>query len=436
MTPNLNRLASESTHFQRAYSTCPLCVPARTALATGLYPTRNGVVLNKTNLHPPGDHPPLHQHFAEAGYDVAHIGINHIQLCPGIRERVDFAAWTDVKDYAEYAMRQGLAGVGAAEFVRAIRERQGDEFVDARYSNTQTAVWPHDARHFMDSFFSRRAIEFLEAQRSRPFALFLYLWAPHPPLTVPDPFASRFDPGGILLPPNVDVPAAGEPPNRRKGAAAQIAEGLTPEEWRAVWAAHLGLVNMADALVGEVLDALDHTGLADETTVVFTSDHGDHLGQHRMYQKMEMYEQAIKVPLLIRHPGCTHRTIDSPVSHLDLMPTLLELAGLPVPVGLDGFSLRESVMSGEENSERVVFAQYSGNRAVGDIRRAAISRRFKYVYDPDDIPELYDLERDPLESVNLGNLGTDATANAEPLRELEHACRAWGEAHGDWVWSV
>lgn len=303
--------------------------------------------------------------------------------------------------------------------------------VEVRYSSAETAVWPGPAEHFKDMYWCREAAGFLRERKGneRPFALFLFLWAPHPPLRLPEPYASMFDPDRIDLPPNVDEPAVGEPPGRRDGIAAQLAEGLSEAEWRRTWAAHLGLVRLADDGIETVLAALDESGLAEDTLTVFTVDHGDHLGQHRMYQKMEMYEQAVRIPLVFSGPGIAPTTFGAPVSHLDVMPTVLEMVGVSGPEGLDGISLASSLTAGDAPPERAVFSEYAGNPTTGDQRRAIITRRYKYIYDPDDMAELYDLERDPLE---MHNLARDP-ACADVLHRLHEECRRWHVQHGDWV---
>jgi len=432
VTPNLNRLASQGAVFSRAYNASPVCIPARTALATGKYPTKNGIVFHDQRGERAGDHKPLHQFLAEAGYEIGQIGAEETKVTPGLAERLRFSLQIDGADHARYLVERGIDATpaeGVAAFQQEVLEHRLDGPKRQTYSNTRAAVWPHPQEHFLDNYYSRHAVEFLQRRRTGPFALFVCLYAPHPPLRVPEPFASRFAPQSIALPANVGVPADGEPPGRRRGVPAQLAEGVSLQEWRDVWAAHLGLVNLADAAIGRILLALEATGQAEDTITVFTSDHGDHLGQHRMYQKMEMYEQAVKVPLIIRAPGVGARTFDGPVSHLDLMPTLLECAGLQTPGDLDGRSLLESMVSGTPLPERPVFCQYSGSLAVGDIRRAVITRRYKYVYDPSDLPELYDLESDPLE---MGNAAADA-AHAEVVRRLHEEGGRWASTHGDWV---
>ena len=167
--------------------------------------------------------------------------------------------------------------------------------------------------------------------------------------------------------------------------------------------------------------------------VCFTVDHGDHLGQHAMYQKMEMYEPAIHIPLIMKGPNIKAQTVDKVVSHLDVMPTLLELFRLPVPPDVDGLSLAETLTTGcSIPEERAVFSQYSGNPTVGDIRRAVVTQRYKAIFDPADKAELYDLGVDPLEMCNLaGN-----KAYSEILSELQNLSRVWAREHGDWVVAV
>ncbi len=430
--PNLNRLAEDGTSFTRAYNTCPLCAPARTALATGKYPTANGIVFNDWKGDNAGDYVPIHQSLAEAGYDVAHIGVDHIRVKPTLRERVQFAKWIGNADHNRYLADHGMTHPTAEDqdaFKREVTENQNGMRVDVKYSNTHCALWKYPAAHFKDSYFCEQAADFLNESQKRPFALFVYLWAPHPPFWVPEPYASMFPPDKLDLPSNIDQTALGEPANRRRGIAGQLAEGISMAEWRRVWAAHLGLVHLADAGIGQVFEALENMGKADNTAVVFLSDHGDHLGQHRMYQKMEMYEPAIRVPFIVRVPGGSPQQFDAPVSHLDVMPTVLDLLGIEHPDGLDGDSLRDTIVSGTSPPDKPVFSAYSGNAAVGDIRRAVITGRYKYIYDPRDVPELYDLEKDPLEMHNLAADG----AHRSVMSDLHEMGKSWAQAHGDWV---
>jgi arylsulfatase A-like enzyme len=186
---------------------------------------------------------------------------------------------------------------------------------------------------------------------------------------------------------------------------------------------------MADKGIGHILSTLFTSEFGENTYIIFTSDHGDHLGQHRMYQKMEMYEQAIRVPLIFYGPRILTQSVDQPVSHLDIMPTLLKLIDLEEPHNIDGISLVNSLKYGDEVQRRLVYSQYSGNPTIGDIRRAVISQQYKAIFDPSDSPELYDLDVDPLEMNNLAN----NVAFSEVLDQLRHSCQTWALNHSDWV---
>ncbi len=429
VAPNLNRLADQSVYFTRAYSTCPLCVPARSALFTGVYPTRNGMIYNQWGGESAGDYMPLQQHLAEAGYSVAHIGVDHIRVDPGLRDRVPFDLWVDRSDYSGHYRERGVElprTTGRPDFSKPVGEVVDGEEVQQRYSGPQTATWDAPAEDFLDCYWADRAVEFIRAGHDAPFALFLFLWAPHPPLIVPEPYASMFPPEELDLPTNVGVPANGEPPGRRKGIAGQLGDGVSQDDWRRTWASHLGLVNLVDGCIGRALGALDECGLKDDTVTVFTVDHGDHLGQHRMYQKMELYDQAIRVPLMFRIPGCTPARVDSPVSHLDIMPTVLDLQSLEA-IDLDGRSLRPTLEEQAPLPNAPVFSQYSGTLRPNDFRRATVVGRYKYVYDPQDVPELLDLESDPLEMTNLASSGE----YSDTVSELHRICREWHLEHDD-----
>ncbi len=430
VTPVLNDLAKQATKFNMAYNTCPLCVPARTALATGKYPTRNGVVHNDLSGKLANDHKTIHQYLKEGGYNVAHIGINHIQVAPPLKDRMEFDHWVDDDSYNEYAKSKHIKIERNEKDATVVKEFQDGEYRDKAYSNTRVSQWEHPLEDYKDKYFAREAMDFIKNQKGdKPFAIFIYFWAPHPPLKVPKEYADLFNPSNLTLPSNVGVPSPGEPKNRRKGIAAQLAAELSGADWNQVWAAHLGLVRMADDAIGDVLNALKETNNDDDTLVVFTTDHGDHLGQHNMYQKMEMYDQAIRVPFLYKAPNTKAKEWNVPVSHLDIMPTILDMLKVSYPTDLDGISLQSSIAGEVSPPDRPVFCQYSGNPTVGDLRRAVVQGKYKYIYDPRDIPELYDLEADVLEMNNLAGLAEYASTE----KDLHAKCMAWAEGHGDWI---
>ena len=430
--PSVNRLAAQSTSFSRAYNMCPLCAPARTAMSTGKYPTSVGLTWNDFAGLTAKDHKPLEQYLHEAGYELGHVGIDHVKIKPAVSERVPFSVWVDVPSHSKYLKDNGITEKqpeGTVPFTKPVETIINGEAKQVRYSSVAVDVWPHSAEHFKDSYWGRVACDFLKRRHDKPFALFVYLWAPHPPLVLPEPHFSMFDPANLDLPSNVPKTPEGEPASRRRSVPRQLAEGVSMAHWRKVWSAHLGLVNLVDNAIGNILNTLSEQGLADETVTLFTVDHGDHLGQHTLYQKMEMYEPAVHIPLLVRVPGVAPQTFEGCVSHLDIMPTVMDLLSVPKPDDLEGDSLAEAIRSRKAPTDKTVFSQYSGTLSADNIRRSAITRQYKYTYDPNDIAELYDLEDDPLEMTNLAQ----DPGYAEVVAKLHAETKAWHETHGDWV---
>lgn len=425
VTPNLNALAKEGVRFERAYDTCPLCVPARTALATGTYPTKNGVTYNDWEGKTAKDQEPVHKALQRAGYRVGHVGVDHIRVRPSMRDQgLDF--FINQEDYEAWANAQGVRTKRASRQLIWVEEEIEETLVSRQYSGHKAERWERPIGQFKDHYFKEKALEFLRETREEPFALFVYLWAPHPPFQVPEPYYSMYDPKTIVLPQNVGIAADKEPSLRRKGTPAQMAEGVSYGEWRTAWAAHLGLTTMADAFFGEIVDALKKQGVYDRTCILYTSDHGEHLGQHRMYQKMEMYEEAVRVPFVLKVPRETPGTVKEVISHLDIYPTFCQLAGI-CPEGKEEASLLSAVRSKKGDPDRIVYSQYSGNPGYGTIRRAAVSKRYKYVYDSSHTQELYDLELDPTE---MNNVAGDLEYQ-DVLRRMHEACRAYHEEQED-----
>lgn len=426
VTPALNALAQESCVFERAYNACPLCVPARTALATGLSPLTTGMRLNDLAGVYASRQQTIHEMLAKEGYEAAHIGVAHIVTKPPLQDTVTFAAWECDETYERAMQQRGVCTARDARSSIQIEELGGQGYRLHTYSNARVSVWPYAVEDFKDVWFTDRALEYLRRPHEQPFALFLYLWAPHPPLVVPKAYLDKFPYGKIVLPLNTDVPAQGEPESYRTGAAARMAEHPPEKGWQQAWSAHLALSHLADEQIGRVVDCLQQQKLWDHTVLVFTSDHGEQLGQHGMYQKMEMYEPSVRVPALMRVPGAPACRWQTPISHLDFVPTLAQLMGLPAPLHTDGVSLAETVMKAVQPPVHDVVSVYCGNHEPGDLRRMLVRGSWKYVFDGIH-EELYDVSEDPLEMRNLAY----EPALQGKKRELALALRAYCFARGE-----
>lgn len=428
VTPNLNRLALEGVDFKRAYTTCPLCVPARTSLATGCFPTRNRVVINDLKNIPDitRDSKTIHQYLFENGYSVSHFGMQHITVKPPLEERVKFKEFLTDDDYEKICKREGLPLFGVTEDRVRVSERHGDIYEDREYTGSRVSLFEREESLFRDRFYIDRALKYLDSETfEKPIGLFINIWAPHPPFKVLKGLMERFP--NPELPENINKICEGEPSKRREGIAAQLAEERDLKHWKDVWKAYLGLTNYADELIGEIIEKLREKGEYENTIFVFTADHGDHLGQHKMFQKMEMYEQSINIPLIIKEPGKKGKRVDTVVSHLDILPTVLDI----LEIKSDRSFVGENILKSEvQNKDRFAYSQYSGNQvAIGDIRRAIISKDFKYVYDPRDSEELFNLRVDPLEMKNLEG----RPEYKEIKRGLKNQMSLFLKEQNDWI---
>lgn len=429
ITPNLNRLIAGGAHFETTYNTCPLCVPARTALATGINPIKNGMVLNDLKGVGARDHKTLHERLLEGGYDIAHVGVHHVSTKPNIREKLDFKRWEDEDTYNAYARSVGIEPMRKPEDASLTHELCETEYQPRTYSNHRVSEFTYELKHFKDYWFVSQGIDYLKEEHENPFALFVCMWAPHPPLMVPEPYASMFDPESMELPENVGCIPDQEPASRRKGVPAQLADGVTMEEWKKTWAAHYALVKMCDDQIGRMLDTLKEQNLLEDTMIVFTTDHGEHLGQHNMYQKMEMYETAVRIPAIFYGSDIQQGAYSTPISHLNFVPTILDVLEIPTEDVFEADSLKETLLHGTMYEDKPVFSVYCGNPARGDMRRMVVYQGFKLVYDGSNQFELFDLKQDPLEMNNL----TNDSEYSQQKEKLYGILKDWAIKNNDFI---
>lgn len=427
ITPNWNALYADSVSFSKAYDSCPLCVPARTSLATGMNPLHTGMLLNDLPGKYAKDNIPLHEYLYRNGYEVAHVGVNHISLNPKLKDRIVFSRWVDDESYREYAEGKGLDISRQPLQCDYVQENCEGEYKKRPYSNTKVMEWGYSLEDFKDIWFTDKAVEYIRSAHAKPFALFVCLWAPHPPLTVPREYIGLFPPESISLPENVGCANPDEPLSYRTGAPRQLASNPPDKGWAEAWSAHAALSRLCDDQLGRLLRAVCEAGLAEDTAIVCTTDHGEQLGQHNMYQKMEMYESAVRVPAIFHFPDLEAKEYHTPISHLDFVPTILEyLIGGSEQPAFDGISLLEYMHEGCEPPKRDIFSLYNGNHQFGDTRRMIVRYPYKLIYDGIDV-EFFNLEDDPLE---MRNLHADPAQHGI-IQEMMLALRDWSSAFGD-----
>jgi arylsulfatase A-like enzyme len=436
-TPRLDQLAAQGVRFARAYTPSPICSPARASLLTGLWPTHHGMIFNSVGRDGdfyqrgriPDGMPVLGRLFQEAGYRTYYVGKWHVGKEEDIR-RLGFAEGpppTEGSSRAAY-----WPGPARYPLIDPIQRRW------LQNPTTYSAVTTVDGEEFREIAICRHAQRWLrEHVRSHPdepFLCFVSTPGPHWPCVVPERYAALYDWRTIPLPPNlhdtlVDKPAA----HRIYRDEAGESGTLSDEEWQKCLARYYAFVTLIDEHFGEILDTLDELGAAEQTLVVYLTDHGDIMGSHRLFDKGPfMYEEMVRIPLIMRWPGRipTGQVIQPFVSLLDVLPTLLEAADIPLPPKLDGRSLWP-LLRGETVSDwpESVFSQFHGHgpaRGLYDVRMLR-TERYKFVYYPHDSDELYDEQEDPWELTNLA----EALAWQDLREQLQEEMLVWMQRADD-----
>jgi choline-sulfatase len=433
-TPNLDRLAAQSTRFTSAYCTNPVCTPSRASLMTGLYSHHLEAQDNTTPYLP--THKTLAHHFNAAGYMTGLIGKMHWidAQSHGFEYRLDFNDWFQylgpkTQLYAdELGMRN--SGSGQPEIDDLWRD-DGDPWKDHRTLDQRegsVAVGRtsllEEKDHF-DNFVARESVRFLRnfGNSDRPFFLTSSFLKPHDPFMPAARFAAMFSPDQMQLPHSWGKADKSRLP--QEVAHAIDFNGPTPELRDPVEAKkrialyYANLAQMDDCL-GQIIQAVNDLGLETDTIICYTSDHGELLGELGLWQKFQFYEGSCGVPLMIRVPGQKPGICQVPVSLVSLSATLTNLAGVPLIAANDGTSLSPYILTSRNPpSAGPVFAEYGLNSK--QPKYMVRDGEWKYTFWVHDIPELYNLRTDPEE---LHNVAADPQY-AECLKMLHQTLLAW-----------
>jgi choline-sulfatase len=397
-TPNIDRMAGGGMRFDGAYCNSPICTASRASFLTGRYPRSVGVTLLPSAL--PEKELTLGELLQAAGYDTAYfgkIGIN-TEVSHGFSNRLDLK---DVRDWlrARGGPRPLPAGVAVQPPWKPFRDpariwlnadNRPADYVDADSPAT---------------FFTESAEQYLAAHRDRPFFLMLGYYEPHSPFRYPVEFRGRHDPAGFV------VPWVGP---EDEDQVPKIFRDLSGQDRQGIQAAYYTSVEYLDAKVGRLLQALDRLGLADNTVVVYTGDHGYQLGQHGRFEKHCMYEESVRAPLLIRYPPAVKPGSSSAalVEFIDILPTVLDLCGVETPKDVQGRSLAGLLRGRTDRHREQVFVEYghSEEAMVRDGRYKCVFIRGKRERDdgyatgrplPGNVVKLFDEQDDPGEFTNL-----------------------------------
>lgn len=383
-TPNIDRLAERGLVFEHAYCQGTSCNPSRTSFMFSRYRGQSDVNLG--------------QHFREHDFYSARVGKIYHMRVPG-----DIIAGTDGKDipssWTERFNSPGREAHTPGEYACLnlnifTTELEGRQSTRMPHRMFVSVKYDGDGADQPDHKSATKAIELLREHRDERFFLAVGLIRPHYPMVAPRQFFDPYPWQDMLLPETVANDLQDIPP---LGLAGTISSknpiGKYPDNQKRMWSAYYAAVTFMDAQVGRILEELERLGLRDETAIVFTSDHGYHLGDHGFWQKSNLHEQVIRVPLIISAPGFQPGRTDSIVELVDLYPTLSELAGLPIPAEVQGTSLVPIL---NDHAATVKSGALSFHNGVSLRTRDWHFMRYR-----DGSEELYAMQRDPQEFTNL-----------------------------------
>ncbi len=462
-TPNLNRLADESFVFENCYVSSPICTPSRSTQLTGLWPHTNGCIKNNIPLPQEidtvADHLPTDYH--KAYYGKWHLGDEVIK-------RRDWDEWHSIEDQYRIWHTSEEHDDTLSNYHHYLVEHGYEPDKESRgkkvFSRPFAAALPEE--HTKASYLGREVSRFVRENTGRPWALYVNLFEPHPPYD--GPFNDMYDRGSLPQSPvfmkdppedaaqmhylmaqaqteSLDAPAQAfsatfgrdVPPEE---AAGEGPGGYGEAEFREVQARYYGLVTLVDRAIGKMLDALEESGQADRTIVVFTSEHGDQMGEHNIFQKIVMYEQSVRVPMLVRVPRTDGGKVPGRYSHIDTVPTLLDLLGAEVPDALPGQSRVEVMRGGGSLDGNDVIITWNGRSIDQKFPLSELERMreiphrciitsdgWKLNLSVGDTCELYDLNSDPYEQKNL----YADPSHSDRVLELAKRIRRWQRDTGD-----
>lgn len=410
-TPNLDRLSKEGITFNRMYTTMTHCCPSRASFMTGLYPSEHGVHNNLCNqpalskgLKPGVD--TFAEQLKESGYSMHFSGKWHVST----EENPSDRGWETLELTAAKDAKMGHAIEDWRRQSKQPEEahRKPGEIVRPGWGNYQLyGTSPKSIENTSDYRVVRNAADRLEKLRGQeePWCMYVGVLGPHDPFIVPEPYASMYNLKDVSLPPNYKDDLKDKPGVYRR--MRRVWDQLTEEEIKASIAHYWGYCSMVDDLFGLILNKLDDTGQADDTIVIFLSDHGESLAAHGLYLKgISPFEETYKIPCIVRWPNgikSPDQKIDSLASIMDWAPTFLDLANVNGKKRMSGRSLSPLFEAEQpEPFREAVFAQCNGVE-VYYTYRMVITDQYKFIYHPTDVDELYDLKNDPYEMVNLAD---------------------------------
>ncbi len=401
--PVMNRLAAESVVFDRCYVTQPVCTPSRSSIMTGYWPHTNGCVRNNIKLR--RDIQTLPEVLSDSSYRTGYFGKWH--LGDEVFAQRGFEEWAAIEDgiYQSYYSegRDKSARSGYHHFLMRHGYKQDTKEGFSRNFATKLPV-----EHSKPSFLAQEASRFLLKHQSSPWMLYVNFLEPHSPFSSTLNDLHTEEEGRV--PENFEkVPDGGEPAwyaQRRKEFHTGRPQGFdlsNDDGWKRIARNYAGLCSLVDQALGRILWALEASGQMENTIIVYTSDHGEMLGSHGLLTKSVMYEEAVRVPYLIRVPFRNQKPmrVTAPVSHIDTIPTMLELLGRKDCCGQQGESLVGAVNGKRKPGDAHIEWNREGEDAGPSARTIVTADGWKMVLHDKDKHLLFHRVKDPQEVNNL-----------------------------------
>ncbi|MBO0995741.1 sulfatase family protein [Bacillus sp. SD088] len=440
-TPNLDRLVKEGTTFQRAYCPNPTCTPTRASILTGQYPSQHGAWTLGTKLLE--DRHTVGEDFLENGYRTALIGKAHFQPLQATDEYSSLEAYPLLQDLDYWKrFKDEFYGFEHIELARnhtneahvgqhyaVWMEEKGcknwrDYFVEPTGTMSKEIEhrWPIPEEYHYNTWIAERTNHKLEEykQNNENFFIWASFFDPHPPYLVPEPWDRMYDPEKLTIPKGVEGEHQKNPPHFQMtqeespdfsayretgiGIHGYHSHLVDEERHKKITATYYGMISMMDKYIGEILDKLDELGLAEDTIIVFTTDHGHFFGQHGLQFKGGFhYEDLIKVPFIVRYPGKipAGHISNAMQSLVDLAPTFLSFTEIPIPRAMTGVDQSKVWMNQKDQARDHIICEFR-HEPTTIHQKTFVDERYKItVYYNQTYGEIFDLQKDPQEYNNL-----------------------------------
>ena len=430
-TPNMDRIAREGTQFTNCITNSPLCIPARRAMASGLYPHNTNVWDNR---HRPLDTPTWMSCIRNAGYRTSLFGKTHLNAHQG-----------DLRGVAPLLQAQGLDDVNetagpkecastlshmTAEWAKlGIWKAYKQDLVE-RYSNNRYVVRPSTLgfEHYYDTYVGRKAKDYLEAyDRNQPWFCWVSFGGPHEPWDAPEPYASAYAPDAMPKALSGDMTGVAQRARGLLDKRLETLPGVTPQDVAAMRANYAGNVSLIDEMIGGIFEIIETRGEMGKTVIALVSDHGEMNGDYGLFYKGNFLESAVRIPFLIKTPpsapelqgsGVKGEICATPVEWFDLGPTLVELAGGEIPHRQFAKSLIPCLEDPQTSVREESLCELAGEIMIRNVR-------WKLAVNTEGNPYLlFDLGNDPFEARNLAGLSDYREVEGHLLLQLRERVSA------------